>query len=222
MGWSEGGGDITIKESGVSIGSRRALNLIEGANITITPVDDPTNQEVDVTIEAAAGAAGDFQLIETKVVGADAQDVTFSSLDGDADGEYLLVWFIKKAGAASTTTYTLEPNSLATNQKTITQNADGTSNATSTTTTIRIAVLGATADTSAGGHTFINATTVTAPGGARFFQTLEMSQDGAQSGRHVGWWTDVSTNLTSLNIHASLAAGIADNSTFSLYKLLKA
>lgn len=37
---------------------RRRTNFIEGANITLTVADDPTNNEVDVTITGSAGGSG--------------------------------------------------------------------------------------------------------------------------------------------------------------------
>lgn len=51
-------GNVRIrKNSGAIIGTRRLLNLIEGANITLTIVDDATGDEVDITIEAAGAGA---------------------------------------------------------------------------------------------------------------------------------------------------------------------
>ena len=47
---------FTIQKAGVAIGTRRALNLIEGANITLTVADDSGNDRVNVTV-AAAGTA---------------------------------------------------------------------------------------------------------------------------------------------------------------------
>jgi len=40
------------KNTGSDIGIRRRLNLIEGQNITVTMVDDPTDEEIDITVEA--------------------------------------------------------------------------------------------------------------------------------------------------------------------------
>lgn len=54
-----GGGAPTIKDGGATIGTRQGVNFIEGANVTINVVDDPGNDEVDVTISASvAGASG--------------------------------------------------------------------------------------------------------------------------------------------------------------------
>lgn len=49
---------VTVRKNtgGADVGSRRRLNLIEGANITLTVADDAGSEEVDVTI-AAAGAS---------------------------------------------------------------------------------------------------------------------------------------------------------------------
>lgn len=43
------------KNSGATVGTRREINFIEGANITLTVADDAGNEEVDVTIDAATG-----------------------------------------------------------------------------------------------------------------------------------------------------------------------
>jgi hypothetical protein len=46
-----------IKKAGADVGTRRALNLIEGTNVTITVADDAGNDRVNVTIAAAGGSA---------------------------------------------------------------------------------------------------------------------------------------------------------------------
>lgn len=46
------------KNSGAVVGTRRKLNLIEGANVTLTVADDAGGEKVDVTIAAAAGGGG--------------------------------------------------------------------------------------------------------------------------------------------------------------------
>ena len=47
---------FTIQKAGTAIGTRRALNLIEGANITLTVADDSGNDRVNITVAAASGA----------------------------------------------------------------------------------------------------------------------------------------------------------------------
>ncbi len=49
---------ITIrKNTGANVGTRARLNFIEGANTTITTVDDGAGDEVDITIASTAGGA---------------------------------------------------------------------------------------------------------------------------------------------------------------------
>lgn len=48
----------TRKNSTGSDFSRRRLNLIEGTNVTITMTDDPTNNEIDVTLAASGSGSG--------------------------------------------------------------------------------------------------------------------------------------------------------------------
>lgn len=47
-----------FENNGVLVGSRRTLNFIPGVNITLLIVDDPANEEVDLTISASGGGAG--------------------------------------------------------------------------------------------------------------------------------------------------------------------
>ena len=47
---------FTIQSAGSAVGTRRSLNLIQGANVTLTVADDPGNDRVNVTVAAAGGA----------------------------------------------------------------------------------------------------------------------------------------------------------------------
>lgn len=51
-----GGSPTTVKKNDVAVAARQGINLIEGANITLTVADDSANGEVDVTIAAAGGS----------------------------------------------------------------------------------------------------------------------------------------------------------------------
>lgn len=51
------------KNGGSNVGSRRRLNFIEGSNITLSVLDDESNEEVDITITGAAGGGGGGNLI---------------------------------------------------------------------------------------------------------------------------------------------------------------
>lgn len=54
---------IEIAKTGTLIGTRKQLNLIEGANITLTVTDDSGNDRVDVTIEATGGGSSTDQYV---------------------------------------------------------------------------------------------------------------------------------------------------------------
>jgi hypothetical protein len=49
---------VKVKLAGVSMGIRRAINFIEGLNVTLAVADDAVNEEVDVTINSAGGSGG--------------------------------------------------------------------------------------------------------------------------------------------------------------------
>jgi len=46
---------LAVSKAGTLIGTRRKINLIEGANITLTMADDAAGEKVDVTIAAVGG-----------------------------------------------------------------------------------------------------------------------------------------------------------------------
>lgn len=60
--WATSSSSIS-KNSGAIVGTRAGLNLIEGANITLTVVDDPIDNEVDITIAASGGGGGSLDEI---------------------------------------------------------------------------------------------------------------------------------------------------------------
>jgi hypothetical protein len=65
------------KNTGANVGVRRRLNLIEGANVTLTIADDSPSEELDVTIAAAGGGSGDNITINTvALVDANFNDTT--------------------------------------------------------------------------------------------------------------------------------------------------
>ena len=49
-----------IQKGGTDVGTRRALNLIEGARVTISSTDDSPNDRVNVIVAAAAPVAGEI------------------------------------------------------------------------------------------------------------------------------------------------------------------
>jgi hypothetical protein len=81
----------TIKKTGTSIGTRTGINLIEGTNVTLTVADDAINDEVDITITAAAGAGG-YATVQEEGAALTARDklnfigATVTAADDSANG----------------------------------------------------------------------------------------------------------------------------------------
>ena len=77
---------VTVrKNTGADIGARRRLNLIEGANITLTVVDDVAGEEVDVTV-AAAGGGGSVNIKQAELDFGSAHNIKegmFTIVDAD-------------------------------------------------------------------------------------------------------------------------------------------
>jgi hypothetical protein len=46
------------KNSTGTVFRRGQINVIEGSNITLTVADDPTNNEIDITIAGSGGGSG--------------------------------------------------------------------------------------------------------------------------------------------------------------------
>jgi hypothetical protein len=71
-----------VKKAGTLIGTRRGINFIEGANVTLTVADDAGNEEVDVTI-AASGGGGTTHALARKT--ADESVTSSTTLQDDDD-----------------------------------------------------------------------------------------------------------------------------------------
>jgi hypothetical protein len=69
------------KNSGATVGTRRRVNLIEGANVTLTIADDAGNEEVDVTIAAAGGGSVTWTEAEVDFGATPVYDANFTVVD---------------------------------------------------------------------------------------------------------------------------------------------
>ncbi|MGE5648302.1 MAG: phage head spike fiber domain-containing protein [Acidobacteriota bacterium] len=49
-----------VQHNGADVGSRRAINLVEGTRVTLDAADDPTNDRVSVVVDAAPPVAGEI------------------------------------------------------------------------------------------------------------------------------------------------------------------
>jgi hypothetical protein len=56
--WQALSTQITVKKNGTTVGTRSALNLIEGSNVTITATDNAGSDRVDATITSTGGGGG--------------------------------------------------------------------------------------------------------------------------------------------------------------------
>jgi hypothetical protein len=92
---------VTVrKNTGADVGTRRRLNLIEGTNVTLTVADDAGNEEVDVTIAAAGGAAATVTTVELDFGSTPVTSKQFTVIDGTISGTSKVV--IVQSGAAAT------------------------------------------------------------------------------------------------------------------------
>lgn len=95
---------ITVrKNTGADIGTRARLNLIEGANVTLTVLDDPGSGEIDITIASTAGGGGSVTSVAggigitnapEPIVGAGTVDLDLHALTTEAApaaGDFLAI-----------------------------------------------------------------------------------------------------------------------------------
>ena len=131
---------FTIKKAGATIGTRRALNLIEGANIGLTVADDAGNDRVNVTVALASVSAHNHAATEiTSGTLALARGGTGADLSGTGPG------FLKQAGVgAAVTVATITSGELPSHTHTSAQISDATANATASTVVLRDGSGGAT------------------------------------------------------------------------------
>jgi hypothetical protein len=163
------------------------------------------------------GIGGGMIFIEKKEILAPVTTVTFAGLDGNADGIYVLHYYCVAPSGVPTFFY-LKPNGIH------------------FTTSDRAVLAAAYAHQVEAGIMRIAYTTVAshrcysvtnfwaraAGPGATPLGRLAQTSIQLFGGRnlHTGWWSDTSTNITSLVIEANLANGHAVGSTMSLYKLV--
>lgn len=161
---------------------------------------------------------GGLILVENKIIAANTQTVTFSGLDGDTDGSYLLLGKIKN-GAASDDEVQVRPNGVTTNLTQVWANFDGSSLAVNTESNWDWIYLAA--NSVASGRMLISAQKVVhSVAKERRMQSTSYTDIGGvkRCYERTGLWNETSTNLTSLDIVSDIANGIGDGSVIGLYK----
>lgn len=103
-GWLPLGGQVDIQKAGTLIGTRSAINLIEGTGATLTVTDDAANDRVNVTVSATGGGGGSgaMTLIEEIELGS-AGTILFDNIPATYS-DLLILGSIKNAGTSSSNT----------------------------------------------------------------------------------------------------------------------
>ena len=77
---------VTVEKDSAIIGVRRAVNFIEGTNVSLLVVDDPGAEAVDITINSAGGTAGgsgaNYTVSDTKPLAPLANDLWLDTTTG--------------------------------------------------------------------------------------------------------------------------------------------
>lgn len=163
------------------------------------------------------GAVTALELVESKDFAAAATSYTFSGLDGDADGDYLVEFRIVNAFAGAAT-ITVRPNGATTNQLSK-GTFFGTGSGTFSTSDLYIS--NATVVDAVGTGSYV----ISAASGKR--RTLRGNVTNSESstdlyGRDVaGMWDETATNITSLEFVCDQTDGIDTGSYIRLYRIRK-
>mgnify|MGYP001205198121 FL=1 len=168
------------------------------------------------TLSAAGGSSG-LTLVEKKTITSNSTTTTFSSLDGDTDGVYLLQGRVFNS-AASTCNVTLQPNSVSSNQTSAFLYWDTTTPGTLNSSDWRVANI-----TNAKQGSFV--VTIYAKknpnsqAAQRYFTGTFVSDFGGIANAFVGGrWNETSTNITSLVVVGDQTNCLGNGSELTLYK----
>ena len=196
------------------------------AQINPTGIDLTTGQRRQLTssdtlADAGGGslAVGDLILIEKKEITSHTATTTFSGLDGNTDGIYVLQSFWVSDTAASPLLY-LNPNGLTTNQISESANLSTSYGWANSSRNLIADNFTTTNQSYCVTHIWARAAGPGATSLRRLFKTNH--QRGRSTFMKAGEWSDTSTNLTSLVLESSVASNIRIGSTFILYKLASA
>lgn len=170
--------------------------------------------------DSAGAASGGLVLVEKKTITASAQDYTFSSLDGDTHGLYLLICSIQH-GNAGTSLFDIRPNAATTNLIGTRYYSTGSGVANTTLTTLNIGfAVGTTEELFS--RTLIYARKVAnSVARNRYFITefnRFASGGNLDTGFIAGRWNETATNLTSLVVRGDQTTSLGNGSELFLYR----
>jgi len=167
--------------------------------------------------EAGSGSPSVLTLVSAVTVTTATDTITFSGLDGDADGQYQIIARITN-DAASAVAYTLRPNNTTSDQRgknnfftTVTDGANSTT-------------LMNFADIEAGFSADIDLRFNPATGAPRTGYDHTVGAWTSSGLQTIGFqyffvWDEDTTNITSIILHANDAVGFGVGSKIKLYKL---
>lgn len=208
------GGYATVQEEGSDLTQRTKLNFIGSA---VTCVDDAGNTRTNCTV-TGGGSSGAMTLVSTQTVtGSSVQDVTWSSLDGNADG-YYEIWGNLISGHNS-----------ADSDVGLRINGDTTANiyhvvgSSSLISDYGFIINMANTNTNKLGSFRLALIPTTGNLRSWFSQGVAFgtTQIGLTSYLETGVYNESATNITSLTIHGAQSDSFAVGSIFSLYKIAK-
>ena len=207
-------GDVTIlhDDSGVTPGTYG-----DSGNVAVVTVD-AQGHVTDVTEAAISGGGGDLTLVETKLVTGSAVDsLTFSGLDGDADGIYrLLGLFIAGTGSDCTIGLQFNADTTSNNHKWFEEWT--TANADATYVPIAVPATGNTNKFANFDVTIFPLSGVPRIAMARSAQ-WGTTQYAFDRKAYQGLWKDTSSNVTSLKLLTTVSNNFGVGTKISLYKL---
>jgi hypothetical protein len=107
---------VNVKKGGVSVGSRRNINFIEGSNVTLSISEDVGNEEIDVTINATGSGGGGSALTvsdEGTTLTSNATSFNFTGSGVTATNTGGAVTVNVSGGGSSLTTSVITSNTTA-------------------------------------------------------------------------------------------------------------
>ncbi len=210
-----------------AIAAGKALAIDSGGQTAVKTDETDTRKVLrpDGVNTVVWGDNPGWNLVERKEIAAAVQSVSFTGLDGNTDEVYKLIARINKAAnAAGTSIFSLRPNGVVTNQH-MGRVINGAAIAfaadlvfyNDTTVNQEIVSL----------ETLIHARdTVAAIALPRSFMGKVISYDNLnnimKTVEEFGGAWDTTANMTSLDVHSTIAADIGIGSTFELFKLAQA